>query len=46
VRLRPGLSAIDISGLRQTAYSTTAATFSLKGPRMQVLTGDAAKACY
>lgn len=39
-------AAIDISNLRQTAYSTTAGTFSLKGLSMQVLTGDDAKECY
>jgi len=43
-----GLSSgsIDIDGVRQTAYSTTAGTFSLKGLHLQVLTGDAAKECF
>src|SRR4051812_45279059 len=39
-------TAIDVDGLRQTAYSTTAGTFSLKGLHIQVLTGDDAKECF
>lgn len=39
-------TAVDINGLQQKAYSTTAGTFALKGLSMKVLTGDDAKECF
>jgi hypothetical protein len=38
--------AIDIDGLRQVAWSTTAGTFTLNGLRLKVNVGDAAKECF
>lgn len=37
---------VNIDGLQQTAYSTHAGTFALKGLSMKVLIGDQAKECF
>lgn len=37
---------VDITGLQQTAYDTSAGTFALKGLSLKVLTGDNAKECF
>lgn len=39
-------AAVDITGLKQTAYDTSAGTFALKGLSLKVLTGDNAEECF
>jgi hypothetical protein len=37
---------VDITGLQQTAYDTSAGTFALKGLSLRVLTGGSAQECF